>query len=318
MARIFITGAQEDFEILQLIRMELMEDGHDLIQSDYMEPGKQWVEELKKEIWHADVVIALFSKHSMRSKWLDREFSMLRGITSSHDENKLFLPVVIGEFADIPHDIAHYQFINLPDAGMSEIRNAIPVIKRAIDRFSGRLSASKEELKEERARVEAKASSFMSEAMTSLNAREEKFSKKASWWYGLGYTSLLIGVVISACFAFISVKSDTDGDWAIAVVWGIKSILMLGLLVALSKYAFTLGKSHMTEALKNADRKHAISFGNFFMEAFAESIKPEDVKEVFQDWNMADGNSGFDKCTASDFDPKIIEQFTKFVESIKK
>lgn len=73
---------------------------------------------------------------------------------------------------------------------------------------------------------------------------------------------------------------------------------------------------YMNESLKNADRKHAISFGKFYLQVYGSSVKQEDLKEVFKDWNTIT-ESPFVKLDSADFDPKLLESFLKFVEIMK-
>lgn len=70
----------------------------------------------------------------------------------------------------------------------------------------------------------------------------------------------------------------------------------------------------MDEALKNADRIHAISFGQFYLQAYGENSEPNDIKEVFQHWNIG-GRNAFSALSAESYDPKIIEAIATIVHS---
>ena len=83
------------------------------------------------------------------------------------------------------------------------------------------------------------------------------------------------------------------------------------------KYSFTLGKSYINEALKNADRIHAISFGKFYLDAYGSTAKWEDLKEAFQYWNI-NSESSFSKLDTNQYDPKFIElvvELSKIISS---
>jgi hypothetical protein len=113
-------------------------------------------------------------------------------------------------------------------------------------------------------------------------------------WYVLGFVTLIGGV----WFAFGGLsgldKLVNQNYWLYVLVI-LKSIIIVGLLIACSKYAFNLGKSFINEALRNADRIHAIAFGKFYLQAFGNRISsPEEIKEVFQNWNI-DKDSAFQK-----------------------
>ena len=72
----------------------------------------------------------------------------------------------------------------------------------------------------------------------------------------------------------------------------------------------------MNESLKNADRIHAISFGKFYLQVFSEDLKPEDLKDVFKDWNTYQ-ETPFVKLDSNEFDPKLLQAFLQFAELIK-
>ena len=87
--------------------------------------------------------------------------------------------------------------------------------------------------------------------------------------------------------------------------------------MASSKYAFTLGKSYMNESLKNSNRLHAISFGKFYLQAYGDVVTPEDVKEVFQHWNI-DKDSSFKELNSQSFDPRIFESAIEIASVLTK
>jgi hypothetical protein len=62
----------------------------------------------------------------------------------------------------------------------------------------------------------------------------------------------------------------------------------------------------MGEALKNNDRGHAISFGQFYLKAYGDRATWEEIREVFQHWNIAK-DSPFGSLDAREFDPKLLE-----------
>jgi len=105
---------------------------------------------------------------------------------------------------------------------------------------------------------------------------------------------------------FATLSSIGEKGWLEFSILALKSIVVIGLLGACSKYAFTLGKSFMSESLKSADRMHAISFGKFYLKVYGSDATWPELKEVFQHWNI-DRSSSFSSQTTAEFDPKIIE-----------
>lgn len=93
-------------------------------------------------------------------------------------------------------------------------------------------------------------------------------------------------------------------------------VLVVAMLVGLAKLSFSLGKAFMVEALRNADRSHAISFGEFYLKAFGDKAAWAEVKEALQHWNVDKGSS-FSSQTSKDFDPQILETAVELLKNLK-
>jgi hypothetical protein len=101
------------------------------------------------------------------------------------------------------------------------------------------------------------------------------------------------------------VRGPSTTEWTALVELVVTGIVVVGLLVALAKYAFSLGKSFMVEALRNADRRHAIKFGEFYLRAHGSAVEWTEIKEAFQHWNI-DKGSQFIGQQAADLDPQVF------------
>jgi hypothetical protein len=69
----------------------------------------------------------------------------------------------------------------------------------------------------------------------------------------------------------------------------------------------------MVEALRNADRRHAISFGEFYLRARGASIDWSEVKDAFQHWNIDKGSQFIGQQT-SDLDPQVFALAVDFAK----
>ena len=99
--------------------------------------------------------------------------------------------------------------------------------------------------------------------------------------------------------------SNRPTEWADLAVASLKSVIVIGLLAACAKYAFSLGISYVSEALKCSDRIHAIAFGKFYLQAYGEKATWAELKEVFQHWNI-DRTSTFSSLDTTQIDPQIL------------
>lgn len=199
----------------------------------------------------------------------------------------------------------------------SDTRVESAMIKSAIlDLVNRIINAPKKEKeeKEKQEQIEESAASFVQESILALTKREKNLKIQAITWYIIGFLSLVAGVWVAIDYINFN---TIDTDSVIKVVYQIfKSLFVVGLLVAASRYAFNLGKTYMNEALKNADRIHAISFGKFYLQVFGTNIKSEDLKEVFKEWNTVQ-ESSFVKLNSEDFDPKMIDAIVKMLHVLK-
>lgn len=174
------------------------------------------------------------------------------------------------------------------------------------------------ERKEQLQKIEITSAKFIEDALEKLEKREQQLEKRANTWNLLGWGALILGVLASTILVGLT-AFFTNGvieNWPQVFYYAIKSLIIITLLIASSKYAFTLASSYMTESLKNSDRIHAISFGKFFLQAFGENLDTSEVKEIFQHWNIS-SESSFSKLKTAEFDPKIVEAILSVADVVK-
>lgn len=153
------------------------------------------------------------------------------------------------------------------------------------------------------AEVGSGAADFVQKSLSELQEREASFRRLAYLCYSVAYLTLVATVGLGIWRTLVQVPATRD--WQVFAQLATPGVIVLSLLIGLAKYAFTLGKSFMVEALRNADRRHAISFGAFFLRGFGATAKWPEVKDAFQNWNI-DSGSHFISQNQSDFDPQIL------------
>jgi hypothetical protein len=72
----------------------------------------------------------------------------------------------------------------------------------------------------------------------------------------------------------------------------------------------------MREALKNADRRHAINFGKFYLESYGAAADWTQIKEAFEHWNIA-GENAFSKPENGKLDITTLEKAASAFEKIR-
>lgn len=305
MARIYISHSHQDKDLARSIAEGLRESGNEIfIDSESLQAGSDWRSTLNESLKLSDVFLVLVTEASVNSQFVVSEIGAARAYVNSSSNEKLFIPIVFGQI-DIPNVIQDIQAI-FGDKGT--INEVILKVRQAIDAFFGRKAAEEQKREKRKQQIEATAANYIQDAIEELKGREGKLESKANAWNAIGWGSLITGVMAAIVLVVITLSNpgDSSSSWAEVSFLALKSIIIVALLVASSKYAFSLAKSYMTESLKNADRIHAISFGKFFLQAFGDNVDTKEVKEVFQHWNISNASS-FANLDPDKFDPKVIE-----------
>lgn len=199
-----------------------------------------------------------------------------------------------------------------------QIDEYFPEILSAISSFEARKEAETVSF----AQVERDISDFVEEAIKQQRAAEKTNRQWAIFWYFTGVGSLLC-VLAAASYSIYNAivrtaMSSGEGYVSIAlpaIALFILNIIVIGVLAALARYAYSLGKSYMSESLKSSDRIHAIQFGKFFVKAFGNRLTPTEVKEAFQHWNIG-RNSTFSSLDPAHIDPQIFALISQLVGAV--
>jgi hypothetical protein len=323
MAKIYLLGQKlekdKNLSLYYELSYRLKELGHEIFdeETDY---GKQQEYSFKKAISSSDVIIPIITQYSLKSENFLNEIVQLRNYTN-HRNDKLLIPIVAGEvdFESLPESLFSINFITLKNKlSQNEITEIVRKINVAINSFLGKKIATDEIAQEIKEKIEKTAPSYIAETITELNKREKYQRRTGLFWYILGYLSLVSGIAVAFWFSNITLSVfKGQENWSLTTFYALKSVFIIVLLIASSKYSFTLAKSYMSESLKIADRIHAISFGKFYLQVFNDRINPEEIKEIFRDWNINNQLNNFSNQSSSDYDPKIIERTIELIDKIK-
>lgn len=181
------------------------------------------------------------------------------------------------------------------------------------------LQQEKERYNEEsRKRIERTSTGYVSEALESLAEKEKQFHRISKIWSTIGASALLSGLCF---FAYITVTSAVTLTlpitWELIAFSVVKGLIAVSLLAALARYAYLFSSSYMREALKNADRRHAINFGKFYLESYGAAAEWTQVKEAFEHWNIT-GSNAFSRPEDVQFDVAAIEKAATLLERVGK
>ncbi|MBF4297148.1 hypothetical protein EAY24_28300, partial [Vibrio anguillarum] len=74
--------------------------------------------------------------------------------------------------------------------------------------------------------------------------------------------------------------------------------------------------AYMHEALKRTERTHAISFGKLYLEIYGNDVSKEDMKSIFENWNM-ESQSAFKEIQQVDFQPQTLDKLKDIIGVMK-
>ncbi|HBS6033773.1 TPA: toll/interleukin-1 receptor domain-containing protein, partial [Klebsiella pneumoniae] len=278
MINVFISYAREDVLIAKKLTEELSRyDYNVFLDQQSIRLGSHWQEDILKHLKNADVFIALVTEHSDKSYYFNIEVTGAISYVANSNRDKLVLPVVLDKEALNDSDLGAFQALF---ARSDDMTNLVNEIVNAISRFEG-ARVAQEERKEIRAKVlKDESADYISETIEDLKAREKDGRQLSSRWHFAGYGALVASVIFVLILWFLAERSFVESplDTTRLIFDAIKGVTVVALLLGLARYSFLMAKTHQLEALKNADRLHAISFGKFYMRVFSTQISQTELK----------------------------------------
>lgn len=260
-------------------------------------PGQSWRSLLSDSLREADALVALVSKPSLSSQFVLMELGSARAY-SSEIGKPLVIPILIDDIP-IPTALQDILVLRAPDRDTDRI---LAEINRALSVSAGRLAAKQQKLEDTVQKIQDNATTYIEDAVSTQKISQERNELAGKLWYLIGFAALLLGIAFALLSLFY--RSTPTNMIELGTVL-VTNIIVIGFLGACSWYAFSLGKSYISESLKSADRIHAIAFGKFYLRAFGEKATWSELKEVFQYWNI-DRASTFSTLDTSQIDPQIL------------
>jgi hypothetical protein len=201
----------------------------------------------------------------------------------------------------------------------NRLQNELVIKESELKKASIELEQEKARLTEEsRRKLEQTSQDYVADALNALNSKESQFHTISRIWSGIGAASLIVGVIFFVAVTFsISLDSLKDVSWQFLVFALFKGIITVGLLVGVAKYSFLFSSSYMQESLKNADRRHAINFGKFYLESYGATADWSEVKEAFEHWNIT-GSNAFSNREDVSLDNNTLEKAISLLEKAGK
>ncbi|MDZ7909004.1 MAG: toll/interleukin-1 receptor domain-containing protein [Gemmobacter sp.] len=308
MSKIYVSYTTRDEEYAKGLISELMAAGHEItIEPTKLSLGIKWRDSLSEGLKAADVFIILISANTMNAQYPMMELGFARA-----SGKMMILPIILDDIS-IPIVVQDIQVLFARDRRPNEL---LPELLNAISLHEGKRAAIEAEDREIAKAVQVNLAEFVDEAIKAQQDYEKMHKKAAQLWYFLGFMSLVVGLATTAYLAYSLINaSSAVVDYPRSISLSLLNVIAIAILAALARYAYSLGKSYMSESLKSSDRIHAIQFGKFFLRGFGSKASTAEVKEVFQHWNI-DRTSTFASLDSAQVDPQIVSMVVQIVSSV--
>ncbi|WP_189638203.1 toll/interleukin-1 receptor domain-containing protein [Bacillus sp. dmp10] len=318
MAEIQFTYVYEDQDIAEALAAPLEERGYKVIlPSNQITVGESF-EKMILGLKTADYLVVILTRRAQQSNHVKHELSTAMGYYRER-KKPIIIPIAFEEDGvPFKHDTA-FADMQILIGSRDNIHQFASTIAYKISEHIGEAQAIEEENEEKIAKVEKKIDTYITGAITRLTAKEKDYRNIAYICYGL-CGLFLIGAIIFLLYKvnFI-INSQKVLTTAEQIQLGLVGFVLLALILSVARFLYLIGKSFMVESLRNSDRIHAISFGEFYLKAYQEKAEWSEIKEAFQHWNIG-GGSSFNSQSTNDFDPEIFKniiEFTKVITSKK-
>jgi hypothetical protein len=306
--KIFISYSHHDTEIAKSFYGYLSSHGFEVSSDADISIGDNWSSKIRNMMIEADVILAIVSDKSSSSATAQTEISMIIGSQNFRDMPRLFPYIVSG--TPIPLNLNDYQCFT----GTSNIHKDLELIVEKLNQIKGSLIAKEIESMEQIGKIGLNLDSYIKEVFIKLESNEKRNRHLSYCMYIISFM-LLAG---SLCFLILRAIPQINGTNVETIIGiSVANTLILTMIFAMARFSFILGKSFMVESIRNGDRIHAISFGKFFINAYGDKASRQEVREVFNEWNI-DKGSVFRLQDVKDIDPNIIGAFEIIKSAIAK
>lgn len=167
----------------------------------------------------------------------------------------------------------------------------------------------------QRSDVDKHLDEYVNGELDFLSGRATLFEQRATLWYRIVGFIMALAVGFAMYRAYKSSELIANLSWQEVVRTIASSLIVIALLSGMARFAFIMGKSFMVEAIRNNNRRHAITFGQFYLKAFRQNITWPETRDAFRSWNIDIGSS-FLTQNPEDIDPQLIQSIVAIVNAV--
>ncbi len=158
------------------------------------------------------------------------------------------------------------------------------------------LEVNNSELKSQiqQGRIDDKIPGYVENVKTDLDSDDVHFIKMAKTWAQLGALFGILAVISSFVSLYITIDFKEMKGFELFYFFT-RGLIGISILSWLSYICLSNSKKYTHESIRRKDRRHALMFGQVFLQIYGSTASKEDAILVFKDWNMSGGSAFSDQ-----------------------
>lgn len=258
---------------------------------------EQHLSERERELFRIQQMLSLQEKEfdEKRKRLKEEQLAREREIQRELDARELFFSEREKKLIERQRDFEEHLMRRQAEAEAlrTYLQNEVADREAKLQQALIDLQQKKELYSEEsRRKIEKTSKDYVEDTLETLNKKGESFHFISKIWSAVGAASLAGGILFFSYITTLSVINlPAQITWEFIIFSVFKGLIAIALLAGLARYSFLFSSSYMQEALKNADRRHAINFGKFYLESYGAAADWSQVKEAFEHWNISSTNA---------------------------
>ncbi|HFP0142805.1 TPA: hypothetical protein ACHLC5_002845, partial [Escherichia coli] len=188
------------------------------------------------------------------------------------------------------------------------------LLEQSVSRIK-QLEASNNELQSrvQQERIDEKIPGYVDSVKSELSSDDLYFIKMSQVWAFAGCFFGVLAVVASFYTLYATVDFNNLKGFELVYIFT-RGLIGISILSWLAYICLGNSKKYTHESILRKDRRHALMFGQVFLQIYGSTSTKEDAVLVFKDWNMS-GNSAFSDKT--ELPPGIQSLWDSAKEKIK-
>ncbi|MGQ9019177.1 hypothetical protein [Klebsiella pneumoniae] len=212
----------------------------------------------------------------------------------NNPEDKLILKKEINVLRKKLHNAEKNLVIN--EARSSNLELAMKKKDSQLESFRtkvNQLETSNNELlsRVQQERIDQKIPGYVENVKNDLGYDDEHFILMSKVWAAIGGVFGVLAVVFSFISMYITIDFNTSKGFELFYLFT-RGLIGISLLSWLAYICLSNSKKYTHESIRRKDRRHALMFGQVFLQIYGSTATKEDAVLVFKDWNMS-GDSAF-------------------------